>query len=305
LFSRDRQDYDDGDRVTGVTSTIAGLSTAIGDVVFAQEHDLAGRRVRQTAEIGSTPTHDFQNDYQYDQMGRLKLLTQRDQPSDTYNPVAEKRVDFTYNLASQFDTIDRFNTLAGASTDRIALSTYGYDGAGRLTSLAPAPIRVDVFFQGPVYQCAQSVRRRWQSCPAVRAGPTKEQRRGADINVACVCTLTANIGRHGQTGLCGPTMTIADGHHRERRTGLPIARFDLVSALESFRQQLATFTVSSGPRPMRYVRSMSRSWKRSPVTRSATGPIAMSHTPPITAPKEHPLSAVPRHEAKPRLARIS
>ena len=47
--------------------------------------------------------------------------------------MAEKRVDFTYDAASQWDTITRYADLA--ATDLVATGAYGYDLAGRLTSL--------------------------------------------------------------------------------------------------------------------------------------------------------------------------
>ena len=48
--------------MTDVTSRIAGLSTAIGNVAIQQKYDLASRSVHLKADIGSTPTHDFKND---------------------------------------------------------------------------------------------------------------------------------------------------------------------------------------------------------------------------------------------------
>ena len=47
--------------------------------------------------------------------------------------MAEKRVDFAYNAAGQFTSIDRFADLAG--TELVAATSYTYDGIGRLTDL--------------------------------------------------------------------------------------------------------------------------------------------------------------------------
>ena len=47
--------------------------------------------------------------------------------------VAEKRVNFAYNAAGQFTSIDRFADLAG--TELVAATSYTYDGIGRLTGL--------------------------------------------------------------------------------------------------------------------------------------------------------------------------
>ena len=46
--------------------------------------------------------------------------------------MAYKEVDFTYNADGQFDTIDRYNDLAG--TELVAGSTYGYDADGQFIS---------------------------------------------------------------------------------------------------------------------------------------------------------------------------
>ena len=47
--------------------------------------------------------------------------------------MAEKRVDFTYDDAGQWDAITRYADLA--ATDLVATGTYGYDATGRLTDL--------------------------------------------------------------------------------------------------------------------------------------------------------------------------
>jgi hypothetical protein len=46
-----------------------------------------------------------------------------------------KRVDFGYNLDSQFDTIDRYISTTASAANLVATSSYGYDDANRLTSL--------------------------------------------------------------------------------------------------------------------------------------------------------------------------
>ncbi len=50
------------------------------------------------------------------------------------NAVAEKRIDFAYYAASQWQTITRYADLAG--TKLVAQSGYTFDAAGRLTALA-------------------------------------------------------------------------------------------------------------------------------------------------------------------------
>ena len=48
--------------------------------------------------------------------------------------VAAKRIDFTYDAASQFDTLTRYADLA--STELVAVSDYTFDDAGRITDLS-------------------------------------------------------------------------------------------------------------------------------------------------------------------------
>ncbi len=128
--------YDSGDRVKDVYTAVAGLMDFTGEIDFQQKHDLANRRVQQKVKYDMFTTLDYQNDYTRDRLGRLTKLTQKQQTGYGVNPVAQKRVDFTYNLASQFDTITRYNNLTGGSGDRVAKTQYAYDGAGRLSALS-------------------------------------------------------------------------------------------------------------------------------------------------------------------------
>jgi YD repeat-containing protein len=50
--------------------------------------------------------------------------------------VTEKRVDFTYNVLGQYDTVTRYADAAGTSL--VASTAYGYDPLGRLASLLDA-----------------------------------------------------------------------------------------------------------------------------------------------------------------------
>jgi YD repeat-containing protein len=72
-------------------------------------------------------------DYAYDAQNRLAQVKQSEAASGTHNDVLDKRVDFTYNLAGQFDTINRYSDLAG--TALVAGSVYSYDDAGRLARI--------------------------------------------------------------------------------------------------------------------------------------------------------------------------
>lgn len=53
--------------------------------------------------------------------------------TDSAVPIAEKRVDYAYDAASQLATITRFADLSG--TTFVAETSHNYDGAGRLTDL--------------------------------------------------------------------------------------------------------------------------------------------------------------------------
>ncbi|MBX7166851.1 MAG: hypothetical protein K1X74_11025 [Pirellulales bacterium] len=126
--------YDRLDRVQTVTSTLAGLlktPTESLQVVLGSQYDRAGNRTQLAATLGGTA--DVTNDYVYDNLDRLKQLKQHGIAGG--NAVADKRADFTYNLAGQFDTITRRAGLLDASPT-VVTSTYAYDGAGRLTSLS-------------------------------------------------------------------------------------------------------------------------------------------------------------------------
>ena len=72
------------------------------------------------------------NDYAYNGYGLLTSVSQYGLAFGT--TVADKRVDFTYDADGRWDTITRYADQA--ATDLVATSTYGYDLAGRLTSLA-------------------------------------------------------------------------------------------------------------------------------------------------------------------------
>ena len=97
-------------------------------IVFSSQYSAVSRRTQLAAEIGGTD--DFVNDYSYDALGRLEWIKQDDQAGYA---VAEKRVDFTYDAASQYATISRYADLN--ATDLVALATYTFDPLGRLTDL--------------------------------------------------------------------------------------------------------------------------------------------------------------------------
>ncbi|MBN2579528.1 MAG: autotransporter-associated beta strand repeat-containing protein [Pirellulales bacterium] len=119
-------DYDDLGRATEIEQTFTGLTPTI---YVTQQFDGAGNR-KQLAAVLDT-TDDFVNDYEYDNLGRMIWIKQDDGGG---NAVAEKRVDFTYDVAGQWDTITRYADLDGVYD--VATGTCTYDATGRLTGLA-------------------------------------------------------------------------------------------------------------------------------------------------------------------------
>jgi RHS repeat-associated protein len=100
----------------------------------ADAYNAAGRRTQSAMSLQEQPVGLYVNDYVFDQLGRMQSLQQ--QAGSSSVPVADKRVDFSYNAAGQFDRIARFADLA--ATKLVATGSYFYDNAGRLTSLGYA-----------------------------------------------------------------------------------------------------------------------------------------------------------------------
>ena len=118
--------YDELGRTTSITADIFGLSDS---VVLTQSFSDTGQRSSLSATFGATA--DLVNVYIYDNLGRLKQVTQSSPTSG--NAVASKRVAFTYDAASQWSTITRYADLD--ATELVAIGAYTFDDAGRLTSL--------------------------------------------------------------------------------------------------------------------------------------------------------------------------
>ncbi len=51
------------------------------------------------------------------------------------NTDAEKRIDLTYSVDGRYDSITRFNDIAGGTSAEIATLNFPYDSLGRLTGL--------------------------------------------------------------------------------------------------------------------------------------------------------------------------
>ena len=128
LDSKYTYSYDGLDRVTQVDS--AG-TPGIPSVQLAATFDTANRRLTLSATKGGQL--DFKNTYVYDYLNRLIREDQTQQTGGA--TVAQKRVDFAYNAIDEFVTIARYKNTAGGTSNEVATSNYGYDTAGRITSL--------------------------------------------------------------------------------------------------------------------------------------------------------------------------
>ena len=119
--------YDELDRLTVRSLDVSGLTDTIN---FYYVYDVASRFVASVAMIGSTV--DAYNIYSYDNLNRLTQITQQGIGAG-HHDLSEKRVDFTYDAASQIDTITRYADLDG--TTAVATTNYDFDKAGRLSSI--------------------------------------------------------------------------------------------------------------------------------------------------------------------------
>jgi RHS repeat-associated protein len=113
-------------RVTNETQAITGLTPQIQ---YQSKYDAASRRTELQAILGSTA--DFKNTYTYDNLHRLTVLEQ--QGTAGGHAVAEKRVDFAYNAASQSTKVTRYADLSGF--EFVSNTFSSYDGMGRLAKL--------------------------------------------------------------------------------------------------------------------------------------------------------------------------
>jgi RHS repeat-associated protein len=118
--------YDALGRATTLTHDIVGLGS---QVIMNHTFDALGNRTQLAATIGSTA--DFVTEYTYDALRRMTSIQQHGVSGG--NAVAEKRIDLTYDAASQWQTITRYADLA--ATKLVATSAYAFDAAGRMTSL--------------------------------------------------------------------------------------------------------------------------------------------------------------------------
>ena len=120
--------YDELGRRTSIDNT---GTPNLPSVVLTSGYDAIGNRTSLSANIDGTD--DFVNTYQFDALSRMTQVTQ-DAQVGTTSPFVQKEVDFTYNAASQFTGITRYED-GIYGLQEVATSTYSYDNAGRLTSL--------------------------------------------------------------------------------------------------------------------------------------------------------------------------
>ncbi len=113
--------YDLAGRVTSVDN--AG-TPGIPHVVLNYSYDPKGNVLSVTDTISSLAGIES---FVYDELNRVTQITQ------TGNGVTDKRVDFSYNGASQMTGIFRYSDLAGS--ELVGSSSYSYDRAGRLINL--------------------------------------------------------------------------------------------------------------------------------------------------------------------------
>ena len=125
-------------------------TSARPNVVLARAYDKTGFRKELAATVDETA--DFKNVYTPDALGRVVKVEQTGVQGG--NAVAEKRVDFVYTIAGEFDTIARYKDTDGLAADEVVTSTYTHDKMGRLTDLlythhdTPDPVMVRSFSWG-------------------------------------------------------------------------------------------------------------------------------------------------------------
>ena len=96
------------------------------------DYDRMGNRTRTAIKFGGMPGAITETTY--DNLYRTTRIEQYGVEGGV--PVAEKRVDFSYDQAGQWDTITRYQDLAG---QHLAVTTdYAFDPAGRMTGITHA-----------------------------------------------------------------------------------------------------------------------------------------------------------------------
>ena len=114
-------------------------------VVLSYSYDKVGNMVQVTDSLGGTES------FSYDNLNRVVQITQ------TGTGVVDKRVDLSYNAASQMTGIVRYSDLAG--NELVVESNYEYDGIGRLINLTHSRNSLILANYGWIYDNAHRVTR--------------------------------------------------------------------------------------------------------------------------------------------------
>ena len=105
--------------------------------MLTANYDDDGNRVSLTATINGKA--DFQNTYSYNDLNEMLEVAQSAMGGENSDAVTAKSAAFSYDSAGNVTAVSRFADDASHTTadtyDLVAKGTYGYDGAGRLTSL--------------------------------------------------------------------------------------------------------------------------------------------------------------------------
>ena len=115
-------DYDLASRLTSVDNAGTPL---VPNVVFNYDYDPAGNLIRVSDTIDGV-AKGVEN-FTYDALDRVTSITQ------SGNEIADKRIDYTYDKASQRIKSDRYNSLDG--NNPLATTNYDYDRNGRVTDI--------------------------------------------------------------------------------------------------------------------------------------------------------------------------
>jgi RHS repeat-associated protein len=115
------------DRVKQVSNTFVGMS---GTVTLGFGYNRMNQNTSTAATVGST--NDYLTSRQYDELQRLKSISQGNQGTSTN--VSGKYVEFKHDLANQLKSVTR-RAGATAADDVVSQSVYRFDNAGRLEDL--------------------------------------------------------------------------------------------------------------------------------------------------------------------------
>jgi YD repeat-containing protein len=155
----------------------AGQLTSISDPdsTYTYTYDANGRLL-SSDNLGTTNSPHVVFNYSYDAVGNLvevrdpiegvesgiesftyDELNQATSINQSGNGVREKRVDMSYDAASQMIGVTRYGDLAGS--DLVAETVYSYDGAGRLISLVHSGAIGEIANYEWVYDAAHRITR--------------------------------------------------------------------------------------------------------------------------------------------------